>query len=847
MIKVIVKENKQIYGLTTKQKKKIKHELTFINPMYLSAKKFSRRPQNVSVDKYIFLYKDNGAYLTVPVGFNIPFDKLYLEDNRIENTVSYAPFKLKLRETQKEAYLTYLQDTDKGTIVLPTGVGKSLTAIYIAYSLRQKTLVIVHKDDLIDGWNKDIKLAFNNKVKPGLIKAKSRKVGKQITLATVQTLSRLNDKEFNNLTKQFGLVIIDECLVGDTLVTLDDGGFKQIKDIKNNQKVLGGKVANKFSRMSSIYRVESTHSILEGSPTHPTFILDGSKVNKKSKNVFTKEDLELKCLKDVKKGDYIPIINKLPHTVKYNWTKDQLSFVAMIMVDGHLDKALNSRRIKVNITKDQEWYRNIFKKGINSFEKIVGKLEIKESYDCRNNLTLWVNSNELRNILKNTFKIPYGKKSNKLIIPEMVMYSPLESIQAFIETLFNCEGDFSITKNSRRINIGMCSKLFIQGLSLLLKKFNILSNYQEIVKYNNHNSLYRISCGGINFNKFMNTFNLIDRKNTEYRNIEQNRGFNIGDYTLVRVKKSFMTTRKEKVYDYTTTSHTFIANGCLTHNCHHTPANSYSLINKFPAQYKIGLTATDERKDGLDELITLYLGDVCYRYKAKRNDKNILPGEVHIKVLPEVIFYPHFQKKGKSWRRCSDKLGTAINKINYKYRPRINYTEIDDFAVTNPLTIIQVTYDIKKEVEQGHSCLIFFKKKDHIKKYAEVLKEMGYEDTLLLYYGDSKMSKEEMKGLAESRKKLITLATYSIATEGTNVKSWEVCFLVGNISDGKNVEQAVGRVRRIKEGKIKTAKVYDYRFPNVYSLGGQGKERTKRYRELKFKIINDSKRKSIFC
>ena len=103
-----------------------------------------------------------------------------------------------------------------------------------------------------------------------------------------------------------------------------------------------------------------------------------------------------------------------------------------------------------------------------------------------------------------------------------------------------------------------------------------------------------------------------------------------------------------------------------------------------------------------------------------------------------------------------------------------------------------------------------------------------------------------MKRKAESRQALITLATYSIATEGTNVKAWEVAFLVSSINNEKNTEQAVGRVRRSKEGKINPVKVYDYSLPNVYSIGTKHYyTRNKRYKKLGFTIHDITKKGTI--
>lgn len=195
---------------TEEQAQKIMDDLTLDNPKYKQAKKYSKW-KNTKIPKYLFYYQQEGETLFIPSGYKIPFKNEIIEDSRAINNVVYPPFKLKLRETQQEAFDSYMKDTEKGLICMPTGKGKSIFGLYLASQLKQKTLIIVHKEDLVVGWKKDIKLCFDNKVKSGLIKAKSRKIGDQITIATVQTLNRLTDEEITKLCEEFGLVIIDEC------------------------------------------------------------------------------------------------------------------------------------------------------------------------------------------------------------------------------------------------------------------------------------------------------------------------------------------------------------------------------------------------------------------------------------------------------------------------------------------------------------------------------------------------------------------------------------------------------------------------------------------------------------
>lgn len=834
-MKVEIGKNKVISEYTEEEALYIKEDLTLLNPKYVQAKRHSKY-KNTRIPKHLFYYTQITGSIIVPRGYVIPFKHSIVKDNRTEITVNYPHFDLTLRDTQKQAVDAYLQDPDKGLIVLPTGKGKSILGLYLAQILKQKTLILVHKDDLVDGWTKDSKLCFGEDFKVGIFKAKKRQIGDQVTIATIQTLNRLDTDTLEEFQKHFGMVIIDECLAKDTLVTLEDGGFKPIEDIPNYERVLGGEVSNRFRRQSNRYVLQTSTTKLEGSPTHPTWVWSEDRTT-----------LEEKCIKDIKVGDFIPNLINLPHTTKYEWTKEELSFVAMIQTDGHIDDNPKSYRIKVNVSTDFEYYEKVFTEGIKSFNKTTfnNTLEVKKSFDNRGNMTLWVNSKYLKAVLLNEFRIPKGKKSTTLTISEQIQYAPLESVKAYIETLFSTEGDLNLSK-SARLNLNMCSKQFIQGVSLLLRKFGIISNYQEIQRKNpNHNDIYRLSLSGHFFNEFMTIFKLMDRKHTTFRNRTNSRGKYFGDYYMTKVTKSYSTTEKIEVHDFTTTSHSFVANGVKTHNCHHISSSSFDLLHRFSACYKVGLSATPERSDGLTKVMDYHLGECAFKYEAGADDKDILPVEIIHRRMDNVIAPIYLKRVGHKYEVVpyEDTPTTEVSLVEnvpYEDRPRIPHFEVDHRVLNNPIFRKQVLHDIHAEYKRKRSIVCFFTQKRHIELYQERLVALGVpKEQILLYYGDAKESKEDMKKKAESKQALITLATYSIATEGTNVKAWEVAFLVSSINNEKNTEQAVGRIRRSKEGKINTVKVYDYSLPNVYSIGTKHYyTRQRRYKKLGFTIHN---------
>ncbi len=845
----IVKTNRQdIYGLTSEQRNKVKETLTYDNPKYKQAKKYGRS-RYISIPPYLTYYdefsvSENGErkkMLSVPIGVDV--SKLLgvstkimtIEDKREEVQVKYPKFNLDLRNDQIRAEEAYMNEVNnlypKSIIQLPTGKGKSILALHIAQKLGQKTLVLVHKDDLVVGWTKDIKLCFGEDIDIGLIKAKSRKVGSQITIATVQTLSRMSEEELSKYTNEFGLIVQDECLVGNTLVVQEDGSVKTIKNVCNNNKVLGGKVSNKFSRQSEIWELESSHSILKGSPTHPTWCV------KKSHNghtVYSESDFEVRPIKELNNEYMIPIKVSIPHTTLIDLSEDLARFIAMIQCDGHLDH--NSNRIKVNVQKDRKYYYNIMSKGCEEFGA-----ELKFSNDSRENVTYWTTDLNVRSFLNQI--IPSGKKSAIIEVP-MYMYSaPLNSIKAYIETCFNCEGDLSVGKSSR-INFSTCSEDFAQGISILLKKFGILSNIQHIRRKDGHNDVYRLSICGVFFNKFMDNFNLIDRKMTTQRNkANKNKNRFVGDYYLSDVKCSSPCGYSDTVYDFTVEdSHSFVANGVYTHNCHHVGLNIFNIVDKFNGKYKLGLSATPKRSDGLDFVFDLFFGGICYKHIVTQHDEDICGSEV--RVLDSNHRYKPFVYNNQVFNFYDFDLGELPDKIQFlediphKKRPRVPYLVIDDEVVRSAKTKVMVCKKIMEHYKQGHSIIALFTQKEHIDIYYRHLCRYIPKDQIILYYGDSKEKSEDMMKKAESKEVLVTLATYAKATEGTNVKSWEVEFLVSSVNNEKNVEQATGRVRRRKEGKLNPVIVYDIRYSGCYSLSNHYFTRKTVYQKLKYTIID---------
>ena len=96
-----------------------------------------------------------------------------------------------------------------GILQLPPGAGKTVMALYIISQLGVQTLIIVHKDFLLNQWKERINQYLPH-ARIGIIKQKTIQTKNiDISIASLQSLS-MKDYE-KDVFNDFGLVVIDEC------------------------------------------------------------------------------------------------------------------------------------------------------------------------------------------------------------------------------------------------------------------------------------------------------------------------------------------------------------------------------------------------------------------------------------------------------------------------------------------------------------------------------------------------------------------------------------------------------------------------------------------------------------
>lgn len=154
--------------------------------VYAMSKNYIYIPRNFK-EPYLGEYANGAAFSGEFVG------KLKTETNQVEAV---------------DAVLRGLRAKRSGILSLPTGYGKTTVALYILTKVKQKTLIVVHKEFLLTQWVERIQ-QFVPSARIGRLQANIVDVDdKDIVIGMLQSLSK---KDYDkSILKDFGFTIIDE-------------------------------------------------------------------------------------------------------------------------------------------------------------------------------------------------------------------------------------------------------------------------------------------------------------------------------------------------------------------------------------------------------------------------------------------------------------------------------------------------------------------------------------------------------------------------------------------------------------------------------------------------------------
>ena len=263
--------------------------------------------------------------------------------------------------------------------------------------------------------------------------------------------------------------------------------------------------------------------------------------------------------------------------------------------------------------------------------------------------------------------------------------------------------------------------------------------------------------------------------------------------------------------------------------CHHLATNAESVtmfekcINYFTARYKIGLTATLHRADGLEKTTEKILGSVIYELRKEGSEfVGYYENEPIVRVplvdfqVPAKVYIKNTQYKPSD--ECFDR------------SDRIVYTKLISSLATDydrNLDILDLCSDI-----DGYTIIV----SDRVDQLIFLQEHLDSSVRI-----DSQLKKSKREKLVEDFRKgnyKFLLATYGLIAEGFDVPMLENIILATPIKDSRLVIQSIGRCQRPYKGK-EIANVYDF-YDNVSILHNAYKERMKIYKKEEWEVIKES-------
>ena len=202
-------------GLPSPLINQIKRLAAFQNPEFY--KKQSMRLSTATTPRVIACAEDLPQFVALPRGCQGELEAVLrdhgvsveIEDQRVGGERLLFQFQGRLTSVQQAAADALLAH-DIGVFVAPPGVGKTVVGTYLIAARGCSTLVLVHRQPLLDQWLAQLSLFLGLEPKQiGQIGAGKKTGNGRLDVAMIQSLVRKDNVQ--DVVAQYGQVIVDEC------------------------------------------------------------------------------------------------------------------------------------------------------------------------------------------------------------------------------------------------------------------------------------------------------------------------------------------------------------------------------------------------------------------------------------------------------------------------------------------------------------------------------------------------------------------------------------------------------------------------------------------------------------
>ena len=752
-MKIIISNIIEIQNPTKEILSYCKKELTFNNPDYVKKQRMGFSVYKTP--KTITLYELYNGNIYMPVGCFEDIWKIYpVKEDYVDCCCTnhrdiYS--NIILRDYQKPC-ADALKKYVNGIFVLPPGLGKTQIGLYCASYLKQKTLWLTHTKELLQQAKERCE---NNLIcATSIIGDGKCDYSGDIVFATVQTLSNVIEHE-NIKQDEFGLIIVDECFPKGTKINTPNG-LRNIEELKigdyvysynhNTKKVELNKINYLFNKKYEDLLINiklNNGTSIVCTPNHPIFTKDG----------YVRAD-------SIKEGDYL-------YEMFFLSTRD-------------FERELYKKSMESQISILSKHRSNILFKRL--FSKICN-WEFKQIYAIGKRSS--ANGNTESNV---------QRRSTKKSINNVKKYKSQTTCSWWKWKRDDCP-TMSIENGIRKKRFKCFSR--IRNTNKNSKRTWLSNLLQSRLMYSGEKVNNR---GRWKFPFCVDSSRTRQEKNYILRKIR------VESVTIQKrnhIRKCCRCRRGNYVYNIgVENNNNYFVDNILVHNCHHLSTNAESVkmfekcVNYFSARYKLGLTGTLHRGDGLVFTTTKILGNVIYEVKKNdTNDKLIgcYEGNTILEIPIELFQTP-----------------ARIHLIKTKY----NTNNKDIFDLTSKIVFSKLITDMSLDDDRNNQILSILKQlKGYTIVVSDRVNQLHYlsSKTKNSVCIDGKTSKKIRKELIEdfrNEKYDVLFASYSLVAEGLDIPQLENLIMATPIKDKRLVVQSIGRCQRPYEGK-KIANIYD--------------------------------------
>jgi superfamily II DNA or RNA helicase len=194
---------------------------------------------------------------------------------------------------------------------------------------------------------------------------------------------------------------------------------------------------------------------------------------------------------------------------------------------------------------------------------------------------------------------------------------------------------------------------------------------------------------------------------------------------------------------------------------HHIAASSFSqALFKMSCKFKIGLSATPKRPDGLDKLLNWTLGNVL--------DRHVQESKAYVKILNITHDYKN---------------------VEYNYRNEINYAAMKQYIAKHEERNKMGINEIVRIAPFRNRIIVISSLRKHCEELYDELCRQGLDAGL--YYGNMKAV-----DLKDSKSRKVIVGTFSMIEEGFDADSVNTVVLFSSVPRNEKLEQSIGRAFR---------------------------------------------------